>query len=426
MELVSKFASSDRGNLSIIAALSIIALTGVGGLAILVGQAEHAKSELQTGLDAAVLAGTALSAAASEPARLATAKKVFAANAEIWKKNGTMQFAVSPQQAAAFTVSKTQVSGVVTARVSNPIGAALGIRDMEVNATAKAEKTESDPLCVLTLNDQSADSLYVYGNASFRADNCAVQSNTTSDDGMRLDGQKSEAIAAKFGVSGAYSGTGQNWSPTPVSGTVPVSDPYASLPVPALGPCLDVAGKLQQAEVTLEPGTYCGGLEIKADSKVHLAKGIYVMLDGQFTVNSGAQVDGQEVMIAFVGANSYLHLQSASSTILTSPLDGTYKNIQFMSDRDLSNSKFEQEWTTIQGGATLDYDGVMYLPEQQVWVTGTSNQTIVRGRSPAMIMVTDTIWAQGNAVFDLQQANQRGLKNVATTGGFLYGARLIE
>ena len=426
MPAIPDFMRGTRGNVAVISALTILALTGVGGLAILVNQGNNARSELQAGLDAAVLAGTALPANATSKQRLETARLVFAANAEVWKKNGTMSFAVAPQDAAAFTVVKTQVQGAATAIVSNPIGGAMGIRKLDVAAAAKAEKAEFEPLCVLALNDRNADSLYVYGNASFRAENCAVQSNSTSPTGMRLDGQKAEAVATKFGVSGNYGGNGENWSPPPMSGTIPVADPYADLPVPSPGPCLDVATKLQQAKVELEPGTYCGGLNIKSNSEVHLKPGIYVIKDGQFAVNSGAVVTGEDVLIALVGSNSHLLLQSGSSTKLTSPRDGTYRNIQFLSDRDTSSSKFGEEWTTILGGATLEYDGVMYLPEQQVWVGGAAGQTIVKGRSPTLIMVADTIWAQGNAVFDLRQANQRGLTGIAGVGGFFYGARLIQ
>jgi hypothetical protein len=243
---------------------------------------------------------------------------------------------------------------------------------------------------------------------------------------MMLNGQQSHISASRIGVSGNYDGTGSGWSPRPVTGTIQVDDPYANLPVPVPGACADVAGKLQQTTITLYPGTYCGGLEIKADSHVTLSPGIYIMKDGQFVVNSGATVEGSEVMIAFVGANSYLRLAADSTTKLTSPVDGTYKNIQFMSDRDLSKSKFGEEWTTIISGATLEYDGVMYLPEQQFWVSGAAQQTVVKGRSPSHILIADTIWAQGNAVLDLRMENQRHLQGVAAASGFLYGARLIR
>jgi hypothetical protein len=206
---------------------------------------------------------------------------------------------------------------------------------------------------------------------------------------MKQYGSKSNGRAGQFGVTGGFGGT--NWSPQPMVEVEPVDDPYAHLPVPIPGPCVDVASKLMQANVTLEPGTYCGGLDIKADSNVTLSPGIYIMKDGQFNVNSGARVRGEEVMIAFVGADSYLHLLSQADVKLTSPKTGTYKNMQFMSDRVLSKSKHGEEWTTILGGAKLEFDGVLYLPEQQFWASGNAQETIISGYSPSMIMVTDTI-----------------------------------
>ena len=149
------------------------------------------------------------------------------------------------------------------------------------------------------------------------------------------------------------------------------------------------------------------------------------MKDGQFAVNSGATVTGDEVMIALVGADSYIHLMSNSVTKVTSPRDGTYKNIQFMSDRDLTLSKFEQEWTTILGGATLDYDGVLYLPEQQFWVGGAGGDVIINGNSPTIAMVADKIWAQGNAIFEITQADRRAM-GLTPENSFAYGARLVR
>jgi hypothetical protein len=187
-----------------------------------------------------------------------------------------------------------------------------------------------------------------------------------------------------------------------------------------------VAARLQGDSFTLYPGTYCGGINIKAGAHVQLEPGIYIIKDGQLAINSGAVVAGTEVMFAFVGANAYLHMLSQAELTVTSPTSGTYINMQFMSDRDLSQSKFDAEWMTVLGGAKLEYDGVMYLPEQQIWVSGSTHDTIIKGYSPTMIMVADKIWSQGNAVFDLYLEDRRGIGAVAGATSFSYGSRLVR
>ena len=211
-----------------------------------------------------------------------------------------------------------------------------------------------------------------------------------------------------------------------MTGIEPVKDPYSAVPVPDVGPCMDAASRLSKAEVILDPGTYCGGLNIKAGSNVTLNPGVYIMKDGQFQVNSGSTVTGKEVMIALIGANSYIYLLSNAHVKVSSPKTGTYKNMQFMSDRELSQSKFQEEWTTIMGGATLEYDGVMYLPEQQVWVSGAGHDIIIKGSSPTMTMVADKIWAQGNAKIDLRKEDLRNIGNDAGLASFSYSSRLVR
>ncbi len=287
---------------------------------------------------------------------------------------------------------------------------------------AKATKMQSDPICALALNPKSDSSLYVYGGAKFDAD-CPVQANSTDDSGGSITGAKSTATASAFGFTGGA--TGDGWSPRPTTGTEPVSDPYANLAVPSAGSCT-MTNAVIKVSSTLDPGTYCGGLTVKTGATVTLKPGIYIMLDGQFRTDSGGNIVGDEVLIVLTGKDSYIYLGSDSTVKVTSPKDGDYKNMQFMSDRDLSQSKFEQEWTYIHSGATLEYDGVMYLPEQQFWVSGAAHQAIIKGYSPSMPLVADTIWVQGNAVVEIRQEDRRGIGPVDHAPGFAYGARLIN
>jgi Putative Flp pilus-assembly TadE/G-like len=421
MNRVSEFSSATGGNVAVITALSAVLLTGVAGLATLFLQSTDSQTTLQASLDAAVLAGTAMKSGTTDKDRIAVAAAIFTANVEAANREGHAQFTVDG--APSFKVKNTEVSGTSFAKVENSLGAALGISSMNVTAKATAEKVESAPLCMLALNGSEPASLEVYGNATLNAINCAVQANSSNKTGMKMYGA-SKATASEFGVGGDYSGTG--WSPPPVNGVEKVKDPFADVPVAVPGSCTSVPKKLSSGKFTLDPGTYCGGLDFGAGAAVFLNPGNYIMKDGQFQVGSGATVTGENVMVALVGANSHLLLMSNSSTKLTSPTEGTYKNIQFMSDRDLSTSKFNQEWTTILAGATLDYDGVMYLPEQQFWTSGTGHDIIIKANSPSLAIVADKVWLQGNVVMQVTQENKRGLEDVANAPGFVYGSRLVD
>ena len=174
-----------------------------------------------------------------------------------------------------FTADNIGVSGIFSGGVENPFGGFIGGYTIPIKVSARAEKMQSAPICVLTLNKTSKTTFFAYGNATFEAVNCAVQANSANGAGMQIDGRHASAKAKQIAVKGGYKGKG--FTPTPLTGIEPTPDPYASLPVPKTGACIDVAKKLIQLTVTLDPGTYCDGLNIGADSKVTLSPGIYVI-----------------------------------------------------------------------------------------------------------------------------------------------------
>lgn len=416
------YLRAEDGSLAIATAIGGAILCGAAGLAIIVAQGNLGKSQLQASLDAAVLGAVSLPFGSSDAKRIGTAQAIFDANIAEYVKpaESVFQSISSP----TFTVKAGIVSGEASSSVKNGFAAMVGISKMDIKQHAAARKALSDPLCVLALNPQQSATIEIYGNAEMRANDCAVLANSNDGTGLKQYGNGSKASASMFGVQGGFSGN--NWSPKPNTGVEPVKDPYADLPVPAAGPCTNVTGKLTQDEFTLDPGTYCGGLSIAAHAKVRLNPGIYIFKDGQLSIGSGAVVKGEEVLLAFVGSNSYLDMLSQAEMKVTSPKTGTYANFQFMSDRELSQSKFGQEWTTIHGGARLDYDGVMYLPEQQFWLSGTSQDIIVNANSPTLSAIADKIWVQGNSVLNITQENRRNIDVAGEQATYVIGAVLIR
>ena len=426
MQSISRHHLKDSGgNVTVITAIALTVMTGIAGLSIIYLQGVQQKTLLQAGLDSGVLAGTALGYKASDQQRITAAEAAFYANVStggVFATEKAADFIAEGMPKPAFLVNKASVSGIAYTRIENTLGAGLGITKLNVAVDAKAVKRESAPLCLLTLGVSAPHSIYAYGNASLSAD-CPVQANSTDSTAIEVSGSKSEISASMIGVTGGASGSGIK--PAPIRGTAPVADPYAALPVPESGPCL-MTNAIIKTSQSLNPGTYCGGLNIKTGAIVTLNPGIYIIKDGQFRIDSGGRAEGTEVLIALVGVDSYIYMGSDSSATLTSPISGPYKNIQFMSDRDLSASKFGEEWTTVSSGAVLEYDGVMYLPEQNFWVSGTAHQAVIKAYSPSFGMVVDTAWIQGNAVLQLRQEDRRHIGDVEARTGFEYSAMLVR
>lgn len=392
-------------------------LLGVVGIAITLSVAVNQRTAHQAALDAAVLAAATAPGPITDDGRIEIAQSAFAANLA---KSGMSSSASSTFQTAAssstFMVQQNVVNGTSSALVKNYFAGIIGDANLPFQVTSAARASVLEPVCVLALDRTSPQGIEIYGTAQFTARNCAAQANSTHGMGMRQYGS-ALGRATQFGVRGGFSGEG--FIPKPVTGVATIEDPYASVPTPAIGPCVDIASKLMNTPAVLEPGTYCGGIRIMANSEIIMQPGVYLMLDGPLRIDSNSIVTGTEVVIAFKGVDSTLYLGSGANVSLTSPTSGPYSNIQFFQDR-LSSV---DAWATLLGDITLKYDGVMYFPTQHVWIGGGSR---IEAKSPSYIFVANKLWFQDNTIIDVWQENSRGLDVTATAGTMSMPALLIK
>lgn len=404
------------GSVLVASALMMTVLMGIIGLGVTFSLAVHERSDQQDALDAAVLAGAAMKSD-SDQARIALAGEIFAANLQksSLSKNSSSQF-LSKSLAPQFVMTDQTLIGKAEVDVVNHFAGIIGTESLKVQVESAARVASSEPICVLSLDKISPRGMEIYGTARFVARNCAAQANSADGAGMKTYGNAT-ATARKFGVKGGYSGTG--FQPAPITGVQEIVDPYASVPIPASGPCVDIASKLQHTPAVLVPGTYCGGIRIMANSQIIMMPGEYLMLDGPFRVDSNSTVTGSEVVIAFKGDDSTLYLGSGAIVDLTSPVSGTYQNIQFLQDKASS----VDEWATIIGNVKLKFDGVMYFPTQDVWIAGGST---IEAKSPTYIFVAEKLWFQDNSIIDVWQENSRSLNIESPAANVTEHARLVK
>ncbi len=417
------FWSDKSGTAAVMYALALPTLLMGAGSMLVFADAMREKDRAQSALDASTLAAAA-PALGSPQQRRGDALASYAGN------SGRRE-AGEPIETPAFEVAFVpadgeqvlEVRGHVVLRVKNDYSSFIGPDYIEIDVISRARKIKSAPVCVLATGAASPRAIEIEGNAVFEAQDCAVMVNSRSGSAMNHAG-KAIARATEFGVVGGSEG--DLWSPSPQTGIDSVADPYGGIPVPAAGACqTDIAGPIRNAEVTIAPGTYCGGLQIGANAQVTMSPGVYVMRDGALDIGSGAQVTGENVLIVFVGADATLSMNGGATLRVTSPKSGRYANIQFMSDRTVGRSKGGEEWATVMGGARLEYDGLLYLPEQQVRVSGAGPTTAVRGRASGMSAVADAFSLQGDAEVSFAHAPTGG-DAAERPPRFYYGAVLVE
>lgn len=414
-----------RGNVTTIFAVTVAAMLCSAGLASIAADMLWTSSRSQDVLDTAVLAAASAPYGTPAEERIAIAERIYKGNQKILNA-APADISATAAEATSFAVAGTHIKGKARVARKSPFLGLFGANHVMVNVESEAVAGANTPICVLGLDGTETETMDFNGWASLTVNNCATQTNSSNGTGMHQVGNPT-MTAKEIGVTGGYSGS--SYSPPPITGTPPVTDPLASLPEPSPGPCAPSSGAfLQQANLTIDPGTYCGGLSIKAQSVVRMNPGIYIMKDGPLMLDSGAVVTGDNVMIAFIGPDSTLYLYGGATLSVTSPTAGTYANIQFFGDRKPypgpgANGTFGPNlWFSVVGDCKLTYDGVIYTPSFHIWFAGGS---IIDGKSPNYLAIAKKLWFQDNTKTVLTQVNTRGL-DVPASVPLQYGARLVR
>lgn len=418
MKTFKSLLRDSSGSTLIAFATALPMLLAGSGAALMYGFQVMTMSDMQAALDSGTLAGAAMSGSASSELRIANAGSAYDWNFKTAAGNveTASNFWVQSGGDPTFTANKWEVSGTASAKIRNPFSFVIGDRWLPVVARSTATKLESDPVCLLALNASADDAIEMRGQPKIAVKDCAVQANSNSDEAIS---QTSKALmsASMIGSSGGYTGTG--YDPMPMTGTVPLDDPFAEVPFPSSSPCDFNNVKIANQTVTLGPGVYCGGIIAQAGAEVHLEPGIYVMKDGPLWLNSDADLDGEGVMIGFTGTGATIRMDGSAQASLTSPASGTYMNMQFMQEPGTGGDDLT---AGITGNNNLTFDGAMYFPTQDIELGGGS---IVTANSPGYALVADRILVQDQSVVTVTHKNSRELP-VADAAGFMYGARLIR
>jgi hypothetical protein len=426
MRLGRRLAADERGNFVITFAILSPVVFGAVIVAMGYTAANHSRTQLQSALDSAVLAGV-----------LSGGDKVAAAQTSFTGNVASQSYMLTSGISASFSVAtlangQATVSGIGSADVTNPLGGLFGL-PAKIAIGGKASATNTTvPLCILALNNLATGSIDQNGNSQINAPTCAVQANTTSSAGITQQGNV-YTTAKMIKVGGGYTGTG--YSTKPQTNAPPINDPYSSLSFPPYDSCSSFDTLTIKSDATLSPGTYCGGIAIDSQSNVTLLPGIYVMNGGSFTVKGGSSVTGNQVMIAFTSDCSAkwpaTFQEWGNSTVtLTSPASGPYTNIQFEQDPAQCVDTKNMAWFSVGGSngngnaddsSKLTFDGTVHLPRQELWIFGGA---VTSANSPGVAIVVDQMWPQGNAKINVTNNNTRNLNVPAPA--MAAGGRLVN
>jgi len=350
-----------RGNVSVVFALSFVAVVGAVGAALDFNSALSARHNLQDALDSAVLAGVTASSASQQSVASQTFTQNLSSSISLSSQSYSASSASS--SSAGTVTTSNQLAGSATGHAQTYMLQLFGISQVNVSvkATAIASKQQSGATpCIYVLDPSGSQALLVNSGASVTAPGCEIDVASTGNPAAIFNSGSSlnfRKLCLKGTQTIQNSTTVANLS----TGCATQPDPYAGkLPTPSSSTCTYANGNYNDATVAMSPGTYCGWFNFNNSSaKVTFAPGVYVIKGGGWNVNGGAWT-GSGVTFYFADT-SKIQFNSGISAMLSAPGSGTYANLLFYEAPGLSNSDF-----IFNDSVANSLTGVIWLPSRNV------------------------------------------------------------
>ncbi len=254
---------------------------------------------------------------------------------------------------------------------------------------------------ILVLDPTAQGALSLTGNGSMLITNTNATVVVDSDNASAIWMSGSSKITATSiniaGDPGIYKVWNAKVVGTVHPGMAPTGDPLTD--VPALSPPTQTFSAAQiggNSTVTINPGTYIGGIKVSANAHVTLNPGIYYLQGGGLSISGNAVVSGRGVMIYNAPAKSTDKISISGNANLTlSPIaSGIYAGIS------MYQSKASTVTMSISGNGTLNIDGVLYIANALLDISGNGNVNLQCLSSSRFIV--KQLRFSGNGTFNVQ------------------------
>jgi len=384
--LITRFTADRGGQVALIFALALVPIIGAAGVAVDYSRANSVRSQLQAALDAAVLAG----AADQTSNQTTTASNNFSANLSIGGTSGVTYGTPS------FSAQSGKFTGTASATVPMTFAGVLGFKTMAVSAYAAATPSDiasnGNAMCLLALNATVQAAVNDSGGTKVNAPNCITQINSSNTKAVSLSGGAQINSAENCFVGGMSSSGGSSVSPSPDVVCKAKADPFATYATPTVGPC-DYTNYKTSTPATLQPGVYCGGISISSTT-VTFSPGLYIINGGLVQSSGSSVVSGDGVSFYLTGTGAGVSTSGGSGWHIVAMSSGTLAGFVFFLD-PAANAASK---SGLSGSSQLYFEGVIYLPNQQLTLSG---QSTAYTPSPFTAYIADTFTLSGSAALTI-------------------------
>lgn len=303
--------------LTAVMSVAIIGLAG-GGMDMMnvYGQ----KADLQAVADNAALSAVREMAITSDDAQRISALAID------YVENSNVSSITSIQPQVFLEDSKIVLTIEATPR-THFASAFSKMKPLQVTATAQLSG-EGANVCMIGLSPVALSTIRMRRSAKITADNCAIYSNSTNRASMSV--AKSANVDADFiCVAGGYNGDTSKMENPPVEDCLQIEDPLSARRTPAAEECSFENLRITDDQ-TLEPGTYCGGIEING-GHASLEPGNYVITGGPLIVTNHGTLSGDHVGFYLADEGAKIGFDYQANIDISAPRDGLMAGMLIMS-----------------------------------------------------------------------------------------------
>lgn len=273
--------------------------------------------------------------------------------------------------------------------------------------------------CGLCTLGSSGTTINVSSNASLSVA-AAIVSNSSSATAIAATSNAtvtSSGSSSAIELPGGMSCTSNAvCTPSTVTNTSAISDPYSALPVPAVTGNLGAFSCGGNSSCNASPGVYTS-FSASSNSHVSMSSGVYVVEGGLMSISSNAVVTGSGVMLyltcsGYTSTNTSpctagtmstscaspslgLSIGSNAELNITPPTSGSYKGLGVFYDRNLNTAP-----VCISSNASADELGTIYAKSADVSISGNA------GSQSAV--VADEIQLASNATLTIDETVDGG------------------
>ena len=375
-------------------AIGLIALCAVAGLAGDIGYFFDYRRRMQTGADAAAMAGAEQLRRAGTPNMTSAAQAAAATDGFTDGTDGTQVAVHNPPLSGYYAGNPSYVEAIITQSRPTIFMGILGFRSARVSTRAVAG-FQNSPSCVYALSP-TGTGLATNGGGSSLSAACGIVVNSSA--AGALDAGAGTVFGTSVAITGTYSGTCNTTDSLGCrTGVPPEPDPLAQRAAPQFSGC-DFGTSNSPMKInggaTLNPGVYCGGIAITSGAVVTFQPGVYILDGGGLSVGGQSTIQGTGVTFYNTagGKYSYAPVSMAGGTLgfLSAPTSGPMEGMLFFQDRTIT-PKSGQSSNVISGSSNLNFQGTFYFP--------TTDLTFAGGGQVATdytILVARTIAVSGN------------------------------